>query len=248
MSANIAVQGSAANGQQVQDQPLANGVVDVGGNIRLQLGDTNGATVVTGLEASGSPLTGDPIPIAGIAGSNVQQIGANVAKQLFVSTEGQKKTYSYGAKVTPDTAATDIATLLWQSGVVRLLKVGVSLNATAAGVKNVYLLKRSTANSGGSSTTPTPVPHDSADGAAASIVTVYTANPTLGTSLGALRAAKIGITAADGANYIEWDFTKNNDKAPVLRSANQAFAINFGGDALLTSELDAFYFEWSEEA
>lgn len=247
MSANVTVQGSYPNGGQTQDQAVIIGGKDVGGNSRPIFTNSLGAVAVTAENAAGAALTANPIPAGFSLGGNSEYMTGNAAGQLLVNTEGQKKTYSISGLVTPATAATDIVNLLWSSGVVRILKVGVSFNASAAGVTNVLLLKRSTANSGGTASTPTPVPHDSGDGACNSTVSQYSANPTLGTSLGAIRSSKIGISAASGMASVEWDFTKNNDKAPILRSANQSISINLNGDALLTSELVAYYIEFSEE-
>lgn len=50
----------------------------------------------------------------------------------------------------------------------------------------VLLIKRSTANSGGTSATPTIIPLDSNNASATAVVKTYSANPTLGTAVGTL--------------------------------------------------------------
>ena len=247
MSGSINVQGGYPNDGPTQDQAVLTGGEDVGGNLRPVLTDANGAVNITGKDPSGGASTSNPIQIGALQGTNAQALRGNLAGQLLTDTSGQKKTYSVGFILTPDTAATDIAALAWgTTGLVRLVRASISFIGSAAGTRNVQLLKRSTANSGGTAATPTPVPHDSADGVADAVVTTYTGNPTLGTSLGALAASKVGISAASGLVTITWDYSNRNDKAPTLRSANQALAINLHGDTDLTGESVAGFFEWTE--
>lgn len=166
-----------------------------------------------------------------------------------VNSEGTKATYSVAGLVTPPATPTDMV-ILNGSGTktVRVLRVEVSLTGTAAGIADVILIKRSTANSGGTATTPNVVPHDSSDAAGTAVVQQYSANPAgVGTVVGNVRAAKMGISAADVTDTIIWDFTKNNDKGIVLRGTAQGLAINLNGDALITGEVLAYSITWSEE-
>ncbi len=249
-----AVQGYEPSNATEQTSPIINpnkiAGHDAAGVVRTILTDSAGR--LSGNNADASPALGFAQRISGIGTDgtgNSYDIGANAEHQGLVNTEGQKKTYTVAGFVTPVATANDILNLAWVSGTVKLLEVQLVFGATAAGLKatGAALVKRSTANSGGSSTTPTPVPHLSTDGAANSVVSVYTGNPTRGTSIGAIRASKIGISATDGTTIIIWRFTDKNDKAPTLVSANQSLSVDLGGDALLTGEVIAYSITWSEE-
>ena len=164
------------------------------------------------------------------------------------NTEGTKASYSIAGAVTLAATPSDVV-IINGSGTktVRVLRVEVSIGATAAGFADVVLIKRSAANTAGASTTPTPVPNDANDAAATSVVTVYTGNPTPGAAVGNVRWVKMGVTAADQVVTQLWNFTQNNDKAIVLRGTAQGLAINLNGDALLTGEVFSYSIEWTEE-
>lgn len=156
--------------------------------------------------------------------------------------DGQKATYSH-ARSTFAIAATptDVAILNGAAGkTVRVLRLEIDALCTAATASalEVQLIKRSTANTGGTSTgSPTPVAHDSNDPGGLSSLTCYTANPSaLGTSLGIIRDAKIvpalsPYTATDfpPKDRLVFDFGNRPGKALVLNSANEGLAINLVG-------------------
>lgn len=160
------------------------------------------------------------------------------APQVVAPSDGIWPTYS-AAKVglVPANSATDIFTITGSATkivrVTRIEIVGTTTSATPAAL-DVLLLKRSTANTGGTSTgSPTPVSHDSSDGAATATVKSYTANPTTGTLVGtAIRNQKLMLmlatyTATDfpPEDRIIWDFGSRG-KAIVLRGTGEVLAIN----------------------
>jgi hypothetical protein len=83
-------------------------------------------------------------------------------------------------------SATDIAVLSGNaSNTVIVTKIMVSCTQTTAGIIDLILLKRSTADTAGTSTgSPTTVPLDSSNAAGSSSVLTYTANPTTGSLVG----------------------------------------------------------------
>jgi hypothetical protein len=166
-----------------------------------------------------------------------------------VSTESTKATYSAcSLDVTPAATATDFFSLVGSSSkVVRLLYVQISGIATAAASRDIQLVKRSTANSGGTLTNPTPCQHDSNDAAVSATVQLYSANPTLGSSAGVARAAVLNLGAAGGAGVITWDFTNRNDKALVLRGVAQSLNLNFVGQAVPSGTSIDVSITWTEE-
>lgn len=177
-----------------------------------------------------------------------QRAASGTTGVTAVNTEGTKATYSLAGAVTLAATPSDVV-ILNGSGTktVRVTRVEVSIAATAAGIVDIVLIKRSAANTGGTATTPTPIPHDSSDSAATAVVSVYTANPTPGASVGNIRWTKVGVSGADVENTFSWDFTRNNDKALVLRGTAQGLAINLNGVALLTGEVFSYSIEWTEE-
>src|SRR5207245_3298811 len=87
----------------------------------------------------------------------------------------------------PASSATDIFTIIGSSTrKILIIKVYVGCTQTTAGAIDVQFVKRSTADTAGTSTTPTMWAHDSGDPAATTTVRAYTANPTLGTLVGAV--------------------------------------------------------------
>lgn len=164
--------------------------------------------------------------------------------------DGLRVTYS-AAVVNASIAllATDIFTITGSaSKTIRVTNIGIT--TTGGGVvSNVILLKRSTANSGGTSTTLTNVPHDSADTAATATVRSYTANPTTGTLVGNIRSIKINsplVSAITAPSDPEWLFGTRG-KAIVLRGTGEVLSINLAG-VTISGAAFSIYVEWTEES
>lgn len=153
---------------------------------------------------------------------------------------------TYSASITalaPAASATDIFTIIGSATkTVRITRIQISGVATAAGTFDVVLVKRSTADSGGTSTSPTIVPHDSSDSAATAVVKAYTVNPTLGTLVGNLQARSITLTTAATPaipNILqEFLFELRGEKAIVLRGVAQQLAINLNAQTITGGLLD----------
>lgn len=167
------------------------------------------------------------------------------------NTEGVKATYSATKlALATVTSGTDVFTLTGSATktlrVTRII-VGGTID-TAAQYVNLAVNVHSTANTGGTSTSVTPIPHDSADAAGTGTVLAYTGNPTIGTSLGAIASARyfaaLSGTAAPTTQVV-FDFGNRNTRCPVLRGTAQQIAINLG----TTSNAGVFNIsvEWTEE-
>ena len=167
-----------------------------------------------------------------------------------VVTESTKATYSCAIGATTLAAtATDFWTLVGSSTkTVRLLRLTISGIATSAGTSEIYLFKRTTANSSGTATQPTIVQHDSNDAAPTAVVNTYSANPTLGTGY-ALRAQRLSlaVTASSDVPPIVWDFSNRNSKGLVLRGVAQCAALNFNGAAVVGGTSLCIDCEFTEE-
>ncbi|MBV8656613.1 MAG: hypothetical protein JO142_02200 [Burkholderiales bacterium] len=168
---------------------------------------------------------------------------------LAVSTDGVKATYGVvGVAATPAAAATDFVTLSGSaSKTVRVKRVAVSGLATTAGTMDVSLVKRTAANTAGTSSAPTIGQHDSTDAAATAAVAQYSVNPTgVGTGV-AIKNQKLNFGLAGASGTIVWDFSTRNDKAVVLRGASQFLAINLNGQAVPAGGSISYEIEWEED-
>lgn len=148
-------------------------------------------------------------------------------------------------------SATDIFTVTGSATkVIRIKRVFLSGWRTANTQFSVIGLKRSTANSAGTSTTPTVVPYDSSYAAGTAVARAYTANPTLGTLVGNLftRAVAIGVQTPNNAQSIPtipFEIEFQEDRAPVIRGTNEVFSINLAGVSVAGSSL-RITVEWTE--
>lgn len=155
---------------------------------------------------------------------------------------------------TPVAAPTDISNLFGSATkIIRLKRVSVSsLCTTTAGQFYFQLVKRSTAGTLGSAvlTTLAATKLDSnSDAATAVCSSVGTANyTTLGTIVGSvIRTARLFVTLTTAQpTSVVWDFSKCLDQAPVLRASTEQFAINCGGQTLLTAQTIDLGWEWEE--
>ena len=120
-------------------------------------------------------------------------------------------------------------------------------NSVAGGTHQVYLIKRSTANSGGTSSALTAVPLDSNFASATASGVYYTANPTTGTSVGTISHCVFLLgSLVYHLNHVLFDSTKGG--APiVLRGTSESISVNYNGvtDAIGTSAVVDI--EWSEK-
>jgi hypothetical protein len=174
------------------------------------------------------------------------------------SKDGLDATYSAAiTNLVPAASATDIFTLTGSATkTIRITRVSVSATSSAAtaAALDCVLLKRSTANTAGTSTNPTKVPYDSASAAATATVNAYTANPTTGTLVGNFHVQKLiqplaTYTATDfpPMQPIIWEFGIRPSQAIVLRGTGEVFAVNLNGvTATATASFD-ISIEWTEE-
>jgi len=228
-----------------------------------QFGGTNISTG-TGASGTGIPrvtvsndskvLLWDGTETAAIAAASTPPLSSDTG--LTVSNRvGLMATYA--ASITglaSASSATDIFTITGSSSkTIRVTKIRLSGTESSPGAVDFYLIKRSSANSGGTSTTRTAVPYDSSDSSATATVRAYSANPSsLGTAVGTLATERLSIAAigsggATGLNsYLEWDFGDQIRKPVVLRGTSQVLAINLNG-VTVTQSLFDIWIEWTEE-
>lgn len=166
------------------------------------------------------------------------------------------RTYSVGSTgLVPVASATDVFTITGSgTTTVRIKEISISGTQTTASRRAILLIKRSTANSGGTSSTLTIAPLDSDSAAATAVVRTYTANPTLGTSVGTLRA-EMGTfpvatpNNAQGAttlNKVTWTFGQDDSEVPTLRGTSQVLSLNLNAVSWTGGSLSV-YVQWTEE-
>lgn len=168
----------------------------------------------------------------------------------FSQADGLKATYA--ASVTalaPVASATDIFTITGSTTkIVRITRLRISGIKTTAGADvDIQLIKRSTANTAGTSTTPTIIPYDSTSNAATAVINAYTANPTVGTAVGTLAVDSLWValtTAQTG--ILEHNFGNRPAQAIVLRSNAEVLAVNLNGVTVGGGAFD-IWCEFSEE-
>lgn len=153
----------------------------------------------------------------------------------------------------PAAAATDIFTITGKAGrAIKINQIQISGIATSAAAVPISIVKRSTANTGGTLTAVTAVGMDSANGGSAAGATVqaYTANPAaLGASLGILSTARMILStpsASVGTAPIVFAFERMYMKMPILRDATESLCINYGGATAAGNSVDVSI-SWTEE-
>lgn len=169
---------------------------------------------------------------------------------LYVNPVSRKASYSSTSTFVIAATATDIFTLTGSASKTVLLKsISISgINTNNSNV-SVVLLKRSTANSGGTSTTPTVVPHDSNNPAGTAVIRSYTANPTTGTLVGNIAAVYIFFPLLGSTNVSQqfvYDVTQGVQPL-TLRGTSEVYSINLQGATITGTTTISVRFTWSEE-
>ena len=146
--------------------------------------------------------------------------------------------YATSDYFTPAATATDVVGILGSdTTTVKILRVTLSSTQNVAGINKWFLIKRSTADSGGTPTAATLITADSNDAAATAIVRRYGSNPTLGTAVGTTRALSIlspapaSLVEQSEGTTVLYD-AKATGKAIILRSSAQGLYLNFAGAAV----------------
>ena len=172
---------------------------------------------------------------------------------------GSKATYMASNTFTPVATPTDLV-IIGGSGTktVRVTSFKITTTNTAAGSQTFFLIKRSTANAGGTFVAGTAVPFDSNDAAATATVGHYTTNPTLGTGVGTIVTARTaspvlvpatfaGIVQDAGYDLLQFMDLTSTSRLVTLRGTAQQLCLNFSGAALVAGQIHAWQIAWTEE-
>lgn len=218
-------------------------------------GATNNAIAGTGLwRVDTTGLATIRVHLTAVTGSVSISISGAPAAGVVQSAPQRKATYSAAiAALAPASSATDFFTLTGSATTtVRVTGVQCSGISTAAATATVVGLVRSTANSGGTATTPTAVKFDSSSPAATAVLSAYTANPTTGTLTGNVRAGHLTTvttaTSAFAAPVLGWTFGRDTgEQEIVLRGAAQSFSLNGNGASFTSGASLNCSVTWTEE-
>lgn len=145
--------------------------------------------------------------------------------------------------------ATDIFTIAGSATkTIRITKIAINGIQATAGQASIVLLKRSTADTAGTSTAPTKVPYDSTNAAATATVAAYTANPTTGTLVGNIFNQRIFLPAAastSDAQGFAMEIGNFGQQQMALRGAAEQFAVNLAGVTITGGSVN-ISIEWTE--
>jgi len=222
---------------------------------------SSGSLIVSGLSAVGSAPTLNPVSVSGVDGGGLKRALLTSADgtQIISPVDSFKETYRTSiTNLVLAATPTDFITLTGSaSKTIRVTNIHLSCTQTAGSYPDIVLLKRSTANSGGTSTSPTIVPLDSNNAAASAVMRAYTANPTLGTLVGNLMVERLNMNSptvqVGGGNNPTgtnqrgqlWEFGRLG-QAIVLRGTSQVLALN-GNSVTITGNSCDSWLEWTEE-
>ena len=165
-----------------------------------------------------------------------------------LKNSAQVDTYN-GAVVNLNAAAsaTDIACISGSATKLITVTNATFSGTTTLGTSATYtILKRSTANTGGTSTTPAPASHDSTNPAPTAVVRAYTANPTTGSLVGNLRSMTVPLLALGGAqSATQLTFNTLFGQGIILRGTAESLCFNQGGTTVAGNNIN-IDFQWSE--
>jgi hypothetical protein len=181
-----------------------------------------------------------PQPIRG--GKEYTDSQNNISASVAITQEdGWKPTYTYTISATaPYATPTDWVVIRGSATkTVKIVHIEYSGVATAATAGNIILIKKHTvANTGGTSTNPAFIQHDSNDAAATALVLLYTAAPTISGTAAIWKTVRLtyGLVAAAGGTWAQdryvWDHSGEPYEAMTLRGVAQELAFNFNAVAI----------------
>lgn len=221
-------------------------------NITVRASVARDPSLMSGGQPGAAILPPVALQMGGTDGTNFRALSVNTNGRLITSVvDGQKTTYSASAtNIAAAATATDIFTITGSATkTVRVTRIVISGVQTTAGIGSILLIKRSTANSAGTSAAMTAIPHDSNNAAATATALSYTVNPTTGTAVGTLRSEKYLVAAPASTSdqtSLVWDFGNRPGQAIVLRGIAQVLAVNLNG-VTFTGGSFSCYIEFTEE-
>lgn len=211
-----------------------------------------GAGILAQYNATLPTLTSGVYNVAQLDVNGRLILGTSTANIGSVISNAPAATATYTASVSnlaSAALATDIFTLTGSATkTISIRKIAVNGVQTTGAQVSIIMLKRSTANTAGTSTATTAVPMDSANVAATGTALAYTANPTVGTLVGNVHSDRVfvpGAATTSDAQGLFFAFGDIGQQPIVLRGIAQVFAINLAGATITGGSLNV-NIEWQE--
>lgn len=206
---------------------------------------TEGGPRITRIIATGlyrvnvSGLASVRFNVATVTGTiTIASVGGLGTKESAIDYQRDASYAMSASAIAPAATPTDVMTLTGNANTtISVDRVECDATATAVGTLKVQLNKHSTADTGGASTAGVAVPFDSTNVASSAVGAIYTGNPTLGTSLGAVSTTLLqlnptGTTTYGAGKLFEAFGNTPGEQALTLRGVAEQLAINLGGAAL----------------
>lgn len=203
------------------------------------------ALALVGVVAIGALAQAQQVPGAGST--------INAVFNMIYDASTMKPSYRATGKIATVASATDVCALQGSATkMVKLRRVQLSTVATTAIAEPVAFIKRSTAASAGGGVQQTVVPMDSINvltngtNSGTATLETWTANPTVGTTVGALAdPTLLWSNATTIQPYTEFTFGQLASPV-VLRGVAESLTLNLNGVTIAGGNLTCT-FEWTEE-
>lgn len=168
-----------------------------------------------------------------------------------VNTEGRKPSFSVVANsISLAATATDYFTLsnpATSNKILRVTFVRSVSTSTSNNTPNVYFYKRTTSNTGGTTSTLTPTYYDTNNPTVSGVAVTYSANPSaLGTGTLVYGSHAFSSSGTTNISPIELTFGQRPSQCLALRPG-ELFAANFGGQTVPSGFATFLVVEWTEE-
>jgi len=162
---------------------------------------------------------------------------------------GTAQAYSASNVFVLPASATDVFTISGSATkTIKIFRILFYLTATTGSNATIIGLRRSSLNTGGTSTLLNGIAHDTTNSAATAVVRSYTANPTLGTLVGNMFTFGVYVSGGGTIGSIPFSYVIDNAIAQpiVLRGTSQLFAVNMNSVTFAGNSARATVI-WTEE-
>jgi hypothetical protein len=191
-----------------------------------------------------NPPTFSPDPVA-----TFKDFQTDFQGNVFINPFARIPTYTVAGTISPVSLATDVAGLTGSaSKTVRVRRVRIGGSAATLTTVAAQLIKRTVANTGGTTATINIAKHDSNDSAATAVASVYTTNATtLGTGIN-VRSDNLSFTPSTqtSAAPLDWDFSSGAQPL-TLRGTSESLWISLGGSSIPGGPFINISIDWTEE-
>lgn len=194
-------------------------------------------------QAPGSAVPANVVMEGLSDGTNAQRALADTNGRQIVKSYPDTTTTSYHAStnVASAASATDIAVLPGNAtNKVLVNRITVTCTQTTAGIITLQLIKRSTADTAGTSANITVVPDYSSYAAGVSVPVKYTANPTTGTAIGNVDTALVGCMAT-GTTSPNDIYIFSPLKPIILNGTAEQLAVNLNAATVSGGSFDVTF-------